>query len=974
MKNIYKLIFFFSIFSLAIVRPNFAEDKLDKILESQKARKAYERLKESAHPSPDPELMERAKPNLSPLIQGNDLPEFMNISLIDDEKSESQRMQNESSIAINPKNPNVLIGSAVDYRNNSSTHVYISKDGGKTWINKDLGKVNNTWRSSNDPSVTFDADGVGYLVYGGFGIMKDSLSMSFGENGVFLSKTTDNGETWKTHIPVIIHQGYQSLDSNFEDKYYIQADNSPSSPYFKHLYIPWKRVTPKDSATQIVISKSTDAGETWSVPLPVSERLSGSSEDTTFGQSFPLTTTGPNGEVYLVWNHGVNHAVGFSKSLDGGKTFTTPRMIHKYNIFGETRYLEGQGYRHTLKGKVRAEAYPALVCDITEGPRRGNIYLVWAADNPPNIYFSKSTDKGENWSSPKIVHSDSKNDQFWAWIAIDNTNGDLAVMYFDSRRDPENMLVECFVSYSSDGGDTWIDKPASDIGHDLRKNPFLGNAFAGDYSGCAFHNGYIFPSWVDMRNTEKDITDSDVYTAVINTNAPEAPYDFKANIIAEEPEKLNLTWKNPSKRAFGQPLQSKDYVLRLFRETTLIATLPGGTESYDDKDLEPYKKYNYSIYAVANNDSSIARNTWSYAGGAKEPAQTFVDSYSANSSYQVTFKAIMPSLRADSVTALKNLKSVNVYRNRTFIKKVEVQPGDAGKTIDIIDDAPEKGYFRYVLIAEDEYGNRGIPSPEYIVYSDEIRLPDSKIETFDSQLPKYFVGGKWANYNKNYFSSPNCFANSPSGKYPTFQKDTFMIFPVKTDNKEYYLQFYHAAFVDPNDTAVVEYSIDYGKTWSNVFVNNTAAYDKSMNTLWNDGSLENADFYLQRLQLPITDKNIFLRFRFGANNFKNDLGWFVDNIEIKEGTVGIIDDKTDNEAFLVYPNPAQDYLRIHKLDSEINKSSISISNSLGEIIFQIESDQEETLIDVANYPSGLYFIEIKSDQTYGIKKKLLITK
>jgi hypothetical protein len=81
-------------------------------------------------------------------------------------------MQNESSISVNPLNPKILIASAVDYRAESSTWVYVSSDGGITWKNFNLGKPFPTWRSSNDPSVMFDAEGVGYLVYGGFGSLE----------------------------------------------------------------------------------------------------------------------------------------------------------------------------------------------------------------------------------------------------------------------------------------------------------------------------------------------------------------------------------------------------------------------------------------------------------------------------------------------------------------------------------------------------------------------------------------------------------------------------------------------------------------------------------------------------------------------------------------------------------------------------------------------------------------------------------
>lgn len=268
-----KLLYLLSIIYLMIFNSiAYSEDRPDRA----RSENPHIRLKQYAHPEPEfqePMMLvpEGEKPNPSL---------FDNIPASVDANG-TDIIQNESSIAVNPVDPLNLISSAVDYRNSSSTWVYISNDGGRTWINKNLGKVYPGWTSSNDPSVTYDRSGTGYLVYGGFGNISSDSTVLFGENGVFMSKTTDGGTTWKTHIPVIAHRGLQTLDSTFEDKYYITSDNSITSPYEGHLYIPWKRVTPRDSATQIVLSKSTDKGDTWSAPIAISPRISGSSEGTT---------------------------------------------------------------------------------------------------------------------------------------------------------------------------------------------------------------------------------------------------------------------------------------------------------------------------------------------------------------------------------------------------------------------------------------------------------------------------------------------------------------------------------------------------------------------------------------------------------------------------------------------------------------------------------------------------------------------
>ncbi|HBB26457.1 MAG TPA: hypothetical protein DCZ59_09355, partial [Bacteroidetes bacterium] len=210
----------------------------------------HERHMERAHPTPvvssQPEMVKL------PFIEDDQLPTlFTNVNMVIAAENDQLPTQNESSIAISPLNPKLMIGSAVDYRGGSSTWAYYSTDAGYTWSNVSLGTARPGWTSTNDPSVCFDHKGKGYLCYGGF---RRTGNAQFGENGVFISSTTDAGQTWSMkHTAVIIHTGVQTADSAFEDKYYVHVDTAATSPHRGTLYIPWKRVINRDSSTQIVI-------------------------------------------------------------------------------------------------------------------------------------------------------------------------------------------------------------------------------------------------------------------------------------------------------------------------------------------------------------------------------------------------------------------------------------------------------------------------------------------------------------------------------------------------------------------------------------------------------------------------------------------------------------------------------------------------------------------------------------------------
>ncbi len=967
---------FISIVIISLIFVSYGADAQDKNKrdELQQASDFYKKVMERAHPTPEPQKPQvRTKTLAEPLTT----PIFENVNTITPVDKESAA-QNESSIAVNPTNPQNLIASAVDYRNNSETKVYVTHDGGRTWENKFLGHVEQGWRSSNDPSVAFDAEGVAYLCYGGFG-NTSSGDVLWGENGVFIARSFDEGRTWEAHIPVIKHEGQMTLDSVFEDKYYISVDNSPESPYYRHIYNPWKRMSPRDSATQIVLSKSTDQGAAWSTPVPVSPRKPGTSLDTTYGQSFPLAATGPEGTVYCVWNDGIVHGVGFAKSTNGSKSFTEPEIIHHYEIFGETKLLEGQGYLHAVKDTVRAEAYPVIDVDIYDtSPRKGTIYLCWSADRVPNIYFSKSTDKGETWTEPVIVHSDTTNDQFWQWMDIDPMNGDLAIMYLDSRNDPDNILTECYVSYSSDGGETWIDRPASDMSSDLRQNPFR-RQFAGDYNGLAFYDGIIYPSWVDMRNAEDNINDDDVFTAIVNTRAPKPPKNFEVQLIPEEPDRLVLSWQAPAEKVFGQELKKEDFHYVLYRDGEEHKEVESSENSLLDSSLTPFEKYQYSLCAVVDEDTSRKVTDSSFAGGAKEPKAPKIVYKSGSESNEITLMIRMPSRRIDDVTPLVSLDKAYIYRDSELYETLELEKSDTSKIIKFTDNVDEEGYYRYKVKIRNSFDNPDIDPQESDFSSEEIvfagKIENSFTENFDSPpLPRYLITGDWGTADNFAKSAPFSMTESPDGNYEDRQNTYMLVFPVLADSEFMQLSFWHAALVSYQDSAIVEYSVNNTKDWEILEFYNQRKYEP-----WGKDGLNSEDWKRETIDLPeMSDDTLFVRFRFTSNAFMNNDGWYIDDATISEAS-SVKDSKPNEGNMEIYPNPSSDILNIYFYNMNFTSvKNISLFNIFGREISVEKSiknwDKNSLTIDVSNLNSGVYILNIQSANDKKFMRKIIISK
>jgi len=917
------------------------------------AGREHDRNMERAHPTPIGEPNYDTLTYLIPMIQGVSVypSMFTNASMVVDETG-SLPAQNESSIAINPLNPRNLIGSAVDYRNNSSTWAYYSTDAGKSWTNVDLGKAREGWASSNDPSVCFDHEGRGFLCYGGFNRTGNTQS---GENGVFVSMTMDGGITWSPkHTAVIIHTGQQTADSAFEDKYYIHADTSSTSPLRGNLYIPWKRVINRDSSTQIVITSSTDHGLTWRAPVAVGERYPHTSEDTTFGQSFPLARTGPDGSVHVVWNSGTEDGVRYARSTDGGATWSSTRLIQSYKPFGEKSKL-GDQVNSRVKGVVRAEAYPTLTIDNTTGPRGGWLYLCWAADNYPNVYFSRSTDNGTTWSTSKVVHTDTTNDQFWPWISLDPTSGDLAVMYFDSRDDAANILVNCYVSYSSDGGTTWVDRRVGDDNNDLRRNPFAFNTFAGDYSGCDFRNGMVYPSWVDMRNTtEQNRTDNDVYTAIINVRAPEAPETFAAITLPDEPTSIDLEWSAVDTRSFGQPLDTTGARFVLRRDSVLIGEFPLNILSTKDLGLELYREYHYDLRVAAGSDTSSIRFASAFAGGSRAPGTPIIREAHGTTPGSIAVTLTIPTKRLDGVTPLANLKSISFLANTLTINR-EVLASDTGKTI-TFDVLPNSyGWYRITAVCVDSNNNQSPASNEAIAFTGDLQWTTEK---FDS-LPNYLtLNGEWG-LSSFAYSQPNSLTETPSGPYGPSQRDTIIMYPYRAasvipEANSIALTYRVAAFVDPNDTMFLEGKyggIDLDGDWNVIEWWNAGKDDR-----WSDTTKGDDAWRFGRNILALSPDTLMLRLRFRTNVARHSDGFYIDDITM-EPTTSVDEHKSVVRS--VFPQPALTHAVIELATDEL-VSRCSLVDAHGSLTNATWYQSGRTLVfDLKHVSSGTYTARVE---------------
>ncbi|MCS6806550.1 MAG: sialidase family protein [Acidobacteriota bacterium] len=410
---------------------------------------------------------------------------------------EEEIPQNECYIAINPRDPNNLVAGANDYQSGGIA-AYTSTNGGRSWRSQIL-RLPFSLRIGSDPTIAFDSRGDVYYGFVAFNVNARNLPT---DTGIYVARSTNRGQSFGEPVAVVQHVRQPEADT--EDKPMIAADPNPMSPHVNNVYVTWTTFVgniENIQAIDIKLARSTDGGRRFSSPLLL--RRSDS-----IPQQWPQPVVGPNGELYVVWMSGISYRI--ARSLDGGQTFERDRRAAGFYLIGT---LDPETGRQFLNGGFRVINYPVLAVDTSTSSTRGNLYLVWSDgfNGDADILFTRSTDGGVSWQLPFMRLNDDPlrngRDQFFPWMTVDPTNGDVIVMFYDRRNDRGNLLMDVYVTRSTDGGVTFspnVKVTTEQINPLVGSEPFRG-MFIGDYNGLAAWARVAFPVWTDTRRGQQDI-------------------------------------------------------------------------------------------------------------------------------------------------------------------------------------------------------------------------------------------------------------------------------------------------------------------------------------------------------------------------------------------------------------------------------------------------------------------------------------
>jgi len=455
--------------------------------------------------------------------------------------------QNETTIAVDPNNPNHLVAGANDYRvccdftglNDATGGAYTSFDGGATWTNvmvpgltAETGGQGQFTKvdSAGDPAMTIGPDGTVYYA----NIVFSRISPA---SGVAVSISHDGGLTWDQPNMVT----WVKAGNFFNDKEFITA-----GPNGK-VVVTWTKYYqgPHGAGylqSPIVMAISNDGGHTWNNQgRPVSD----ASHPFDSG-SQPLY--GPDGALYVAYE-GASPSAGYStdatvvaRSTDDGAHFANVEVGRVYDDLDCYPIFQG---RQTLTDEhFRLNSFPAFSID----PVTGHLAIAWADDQGAGTCgnggssFSGTTAAQVKlvtgaWgglSAPATVTSGA--DKVFPGVAA--RNGVVTVTYytrdFSATHNPATCNVKIpdnappgVVSIETIGHSVCLDYAASSSTDGFASerrltsegsNPFVqfaDGAFIGDYSQAAFGaNGVVHTAWTDFRG-HPGVTSAnqDVYVA-----------------------------------------------------------------------------------------------------------------------------------------------------------------------------------------------------------------------------------------------------------------------------------------------------------------------------------------------------------------------------------------------------------------------------------------------------------------------------
>ena len=406
--------------------------------------------------------------------------------------------QSTTFTAGNPDNPLQIVVTYNDSRGtppNIGAGVSVSTDGGNTFTRLTV-NGQSPFPNCGSPIIVYNKPSQTWFIACNDG--------GCGGIGGYKSTTPWDPNSW-THYCIYTSSG--------ADRESAWADNNPSSPFYGQMYVSWNDFT---RGQNIFVRYSTDNGLTWTNERQITN---------TFIRNVQITGDLATGDVYIA---GMDEGGGgfphndtnlIFRSTDGGNTWTNTYTgpsfpgpgVGSVGYFA-VMFPDGGGYwRHEGWGE------PAAL--------NGVVHLAYAqhgmGSDPGDVYYIRSTDKGQTFSAPLKLNTDVTTRPHWEPSLSVGTDGTVFAVWYDAREsasctrgDPAVPCYRMWARKSNDNGVTWLpDDTFSDVISPLPAHPEPGIVadYVSDYDyGSSVLNQHLH-AWVDGRVTINGISQEDAF-------------------------------------------------------------------------------------------------------------------------------------------------------------------------------------------------------------------------------------------------------------------------------------------------------------------------------------------------------------------------------------------------------------------------------------------------------------------------------
>jgi hypothetical protein len=359
------------------------------------------------------------------------------------------------------------------------------------------------------------------------------------QQGSVIYSTLDGGRTWVRAAPpdAGVEKLFPGMDPMVSFDPSGNAYFSTISPLGGENFRVWKSVDGGRAWDRPVIVP----GRSWDRQFVIADIQSDKQNERLYAYGkFPARAFG----LRKLYGRDIENidVLGVSSSMDGGKSFTFPRLMFpnpEHHIINATApplitpdaklilpfyaygwpkdeksaLVSGHLWVTVLDNKGGSFSEPIavgpshlhsnqepwlamkglsvgqLAVDTSSGPYRGRLYAAWVSfeANRYQVFVARSTDGGGSWSDPVRVNDDqSAANHSNPGIAVSD-EGMVGVVWNDRRNDPSDSCFQTFFAVSLDGGVSFSrniavgNKPTCPNGTGPAKGPFDFNRFGHRY-------------------------------------------------------------------------------------------------------------------------------------------------------------------------------------------------------------------------------------------------------------------------------------------------------------------------------------------------------------------------------------------------------------------------------------------------------------------------------------------------------------